>query len=68
MGVDRDWEQALFHFILAAKSFETSDLSDSLLESETMLYRANLARRLPMEKVAEIWDRAQAWKTGDTTQ
>ena len=29
-----------------------------------MLYRANLARRLPMERVGENWDRAQVWTPG----
>jgi WD40 repeat protein/TPR repeat protein len=65
-GIERDWNRALLHFSLAARLFNGSNYDNTLGETRAMLYRANLARQLPMEKVAEIWERAQAWKPGDT--
>ena len=61
-GVRQNWEQALFHFALSVKLLEERGYGDSEEIRVPMLYRANLAHRLPMEKVAEIWDHVQAWK------
>jgi hypothetical protein len=61
-AVKKDWERALFYFTLAVKIFENNGYAASAEIKKPMFYRANLARRLPVEKVAEIWERAQAWK------
>jgi hypothetical protein len=61
-GVKQDWEQALFHFTRAVSLFEEHGYSESAEIEQPMLCRANLARHLSMQKVAEIWDRVQNWK------
>jgi TPR repeat protein len=66
-AIKKDWEQALFHFALAVRLFEENGYTESIEVKRPMLYRANLSRRLPMEKVAEIWDRAQSWKPTRTS-
>ncbi len=64
-GIGKNWQLALFHFTLAVRLFEERGYGDSEEIAEPMLYRANLARRLPMDKVAAIWEAAQAWKEGE---
>ena len=45
--------------------FEDRGYQDSSEIEPAMLSRANLARRLPMETVAEIWQLAADWKPGN---
>jgi WD40 repeat protein len=65
LWVEKQWERALFHFNVAMKTAEENGLTRGHPTQEAMLYRANLARRLPMERVAEIWELAQNWKPDD---
>ena len=58
--IKQDWEEALFHFTRAVNLFEEHGYNESDEIKEPMLSRASLAHLLPMELVAEIWDRAQA--------
>ena len=55
-SIKQDWEKALFHFTLAVKLFEDNDYGESVEIKRPILYRANLARRLPMEEGREISD------------
>jgi len=65
LWVEKQWEHALFHFNVAMKTAEENGLTRGHLTQEARLYRANLARRLPMERVVKIWELARSWRLGD---
>ncbi|MGH6736643.1 MAG: PQQ-binding-like beta-propeller repeat protein [Methyloceanibacter sp.] len=64
-GIVPNREQALLHFMLALNIFDAHGYEDGFETKPAMLYRASVARQLPMHKVAEIWKLAQGWKPAD---
>ena len=64
-GAAQDWSRAFYHFCVAVELFEDRGYQDSGEIDPAVLHRANLARRLPMETVAEIWQLAEDWKPKD---
>ena len=56
--VPQDLEQALFHYAVATRLFELAGMEEEA--AKTMARRGTLARSLPMEVAARVWDAAMA--------
>jgi hypothetical protein len=60
-GISQDWEQALCYFGLAVKWYLEKGYADTETIKLPMLFRANVSRHLPVDKVAAVWDRVRTW-------
>jgi hypothetical protein len=61
-GIDRDLDQAAFHYALAARLY--AQAGDQATAAEMEERRGSVARALPLSEAAKIWQRSQSWEVG----
>jgi WD40 repeat protein len=59
-GVDRDLDEAAFHYAIAARLYAQG--GDQVMAAEMKERRGSVARALPLSDAAKVWQRAQRWE------